>query len=102
MQTALLFDKVAQPKGISSFNDISQMRFENLKSFSSAAVGFDDARSIYVACFVLAQRQVSSHSHRSATLIYLLKFKVNRVNRVNCFDLFASLTKICLTFTDTE
>ena len=58
-------------------------------------MGFDDAR-IYVACFVLAQRQVSSHSHRSATLIYLLKFKVNRVNRVNrvnCFDLFASLTK---------
>ena len=45
------------------------MRFENLKSFSSAAVGFDNVRSIYVACFVLAQRQVSSHIHRSATLI---------------------------------
>ena len=56
-------------------------------------MGFDEAQSIYVACFVLAQRQVSSHSHRSATLIYLLKFKVSRVNRVNCFDLFALLTK---------
>ena len=56
-------------------------------------MGFDDAQSMYVACFVLAQRQVSSHSHRSATLIYLLKFKVSRVNRVNCFDLFESLTK---------